>query len=64
MHLSEIRLRERRLRLLVNLYGLGAWAVWVGLWWIRGLPLGLLGLREGQEARVVGGAGVAAGPIL
>jgi hypothetical protein len=39
IHLSEIRLRERRFTLLVNAYGIALWAVWVGLWWVRGLPL-------------------------
>ena len=65
VHLSEIRLRERRLSLLVNLYGIGAWVVWVGLWWVRGLPFGLLGWTAGGvESRVVGIAGMAGGPLL
>ncbi|WVR04954.1 hypothetical protein IAU60_001966 [Kwoniella sp. DSM 27419] len=64
-HLSEIRLRERRTSLLINLYGFGLWAVWVGLWWLDGLPLGLIGLsHRSTEGRAVGAAGIAAGPIV
>ncbi|ORY32080.1 hypothetical protein BCR39DRAFT_524090 [Naematelia encephala] len=64
-HLSEIRLRERRALLLVNAYGIALWAVWVGLWWVGGLPFGLLGWdARGRNAKVVGGAGIAAGPIF
>ena len=63
-HLSEIRLRERRSSLLINAYGLAAWAVWAGLWWVRGLPFGLLGWNpDGYEWRAVGGGGVAIGPL-
>lgn len=63
-HLSEIRLRERRSSLLINAYGLALWAVWVGLWWVRGLPFGLLGWSsDGLEWKAVGGGGVAAGPL-
>jgi hypothetical protein len=65
IHLSEIRLRERRSALLITLYGLGLWALWAGLWWVGGLPFGLLGWdREGMEVKVVGAAGVGIGPIL
>jgi hypothetical protein len=65
IHLSEIRLRERRSALLITLYGLGLWALWAGLWWVGGLPFGLLGWdREGMEVKIVGAAGVGIGPIL
>jgi hypothetical protein len=65
IHLSEIRLRERRSALLITLYGLGLWGVWAGLWWVGGLPFGLLGWdRDGMEVRLVGAAGVGIGPIL
>lgn len=65
IHLSEIRLRERRFSLLINLYGFGLWALWVGLWWIGGLPFGLLGWdREGWEVKIVGSAGIGIGPLL
>ena len=65
IHLSEIRLRERRSALLITLYGLGLWALWAGLWWVGGLPFGLLGWdRAGMEVKIVGAAGVGVGPIL
>ncbi|WVQ70386.1 uncharacterized protein L199_008613 [Kwoniella botswanensis] len=64
-HLSEIRLRERRFSLLINLYGIALWAVWVGLWWVHGLPLGLIGLsHHDTEGRIIGAAGIALGPIF
>ena len=63
-HLSEIRLRERRSSLLINAYGIAAWAVWLGLWWVKGLPLGLLGWSpDGYEWKLVGTGGAALGPI-
>lgn len=65
IHLSEIRLRERRFSLLVNLYGLGLWGIWAGLWWLRRLPFGLVGwAHEDLEAKAVGTSGVLAGPVL
>jgi hypothetical protein len=64
-HLSEIRLRERRLTLLINAYGVALWAIWAGLWWIGGLPLGLFGWdSRGNEASFVGIGGVGAGPLV
>ncbi|WVQ98457.1 hypothetical protein IAU59_005582 [Kwoniella sp. CBS 9459] len=64
-HLSEIRLRERRISLLVNLYGIGLWALWVGLWWVHGLPLGLIGLSHRDvEGKAVEMAGIAGGPVF
>ncbi|WVF72482.1 hypothetical protein IAT40_007297 [Kwoniella sp. CBS 6097] len=64
-HLSEIRLRERRISLLINLYGIGLWALWVGLWWVHGLPLGLIGLsHKDVEGKAVEIAGIAGGPIF
>ncbi|RSH95655.1 hypothetical protein EHS25_000747 [Saitozyma podzolica] len=65
IHLSEIRLRERRFTLLVNAYGIALWAVWVGLWWVRGLPLGLVGLSFNDvEGRLLGAGGVLVGPVF
>ena len=65
VHLSEIRLRERRWSLLVNAYGVAIWAVWVGLWWIRALPLGLFRLSgDSVEGKAIGIGGIAAGPFL
>jgi hypothetical protein len=65
IHLSEIRLRERRFTLLVNAYGIALWAVWVGLWWVRGLPLGLVGWSFNDvEGRLLGAGGVLVGPVL
>lgn len=65
VHLSEVRLRERRWSLLVNLYGIALWAVLVGLWWTRHLPLGLFGWRsDGLEAKAVGAGIVGAAPVL
>ncbi|WWC69736.1 uncharacterized protein I206_103679 [Kwoniella pini CBS 10737] len=64
-HLSEIRLRERRVSLLINLYGISLWAIWVGLWWVNGLPLGLLGLsHHDTEGKVIGATGIAGAPIF
>lgn len=65
VHLSEIRLRERRMGFLTNLYGLGLWALWLGLWWMRSIPFGLLGWdHDGLEAKAVGAGGIIAGPVL
>ncbi|EJT47020.1 hypothetical protein A1Q1_04263 [Trichosporon asahii var. asahii CBS 2479] len=64
-HLSEVRLRERRFKLAINAYGIGLWAIWVGLWYFDQIPWGLVGWSShGNEARAVGTAIVAAGPIL
>jgi len=38
LKLSEIRLRERRSTLLTTLYALGAWVVYVGMWYSNSLP--------------------------
>ncbi|WWC61420.1 uncharacterized protein I303_104004 [Kwoniella dejecticola CBS 10117] len=64
-HLSEIRLRERRVSLLINLYGIALWAIWVGLWWVNGLPLGLIGLsHHDAEGRIIGAVGIAGAPFF
>jgi hypothetical protein len=64
-HLSQVRLKERRWSLLVNAYGITLWAVWVGLWYVRGLPLGLFRIdSQSLEYKAIGGGGIAAGPIL
>lgn len=63
--MSEVRLRERRFKLAINAYGIGLWAIWVGLWYFDQIPWGLVGWSShGNEARAVGVAIVAAGPIL
>lgn len=65
VHVSETRLRERRLRLLVNAYGVALWAVWFGLWWMNGLPWGLIGWSgHDTQPKVIGAAGVMLGPVL
>ncbi len=65
IHLSEIRLRERRVALLINAYGVAVWGIWFGLWWIHGIPWGLIGWSsEEVGGKVAGGAGVAVGPVL
>jgi hypothetical protein len=65
VHLSEIRLRERRFSFIIYLYGIALWGVYTGLWWIRSLPFGLIGWdARGNEARLVGAAGVLLGPVL
>ncbi|WWD15691.1 hypothetical protein CI109_100113 [Kwoniella shandongensis] len=64
-HLSEIRLRERRFSLLVNAYGVALWAIWTGLWWVNGLPLGLIGLSHYDlEGRVIALGGILGGPVF
>lgn len=56
-HLLSICLRERRANALFITYGLGAWIVYLALWWF-----GLVGGDEGLE-RAVGGLPVIGGPI-
>ncbi|GMK55721.1 hypothetical protein CspeluHIS016_0207770 [Cutaneotrichosporon spelunceum] len=64
-NLSEIRLRQRRFTLALNAYGVGLWAVILGLWYLGKLPWGLVGLdQEGTEARVAGAILVGAGPFV
>ncbi|KAJ9114231.1 hypothetical protein QFC22_005683 [Naganishia vaughanmartiniae] len=63
-HLSEIRLRQRRVSLLINLYGVFLWLVWCGLWYFQRLPWGLVGLyADDITAQAVGLALVVLGPI-
>ncbi|KAJ9127324.1 hypothetical protein QFC24_000731 [Naganishia onofrii] len=63
-HLSEIRLRQRRVSLLINLYGVILWLVWCGLWYFQKLPWGLVGLyADDMAAQAVGLALVVMGPI-
>ncbi|CAK9781532.1 unnamed protein product [Cutaneotrichosporon oleaginosum] len=64
-NLSEIRLRQRRFTLVVNAYGIGLWAVILGLWYLGKLPWGLVGWdADGTEAKVVGGAAVGGAPFV
>lgn len=56
--LLSIQLRERRANALFITYGLGAWVIYVLLWW-----LGVVGGGEGVE-RAVGGLPVLGGPIV
>jgi len=54
-NLSEIKLRERRYMLLLNAYSVLLWVIWTGLWWLNGLPWGLVGLRaEEALAKAIG----------
>ena len=64
--LAEIRLRERRFGLFLNLYGVGIWAVWVGLCWLGAVPWGLIGLGRGEEGWLKGMefGGVVGWPVL
>ncbi|KAF5383871.1 hypothetical protein D9757_007431 [Collybiopsis confluens] len=64
LHLSEIRLRERRATLLVTLYTLAAWVAYVSLWYIDLLPYfgGRHARRGGQ--RFLGALPVLLGPII
>lgn len=55
--LLAIKLRERRANALFITYGVGAWVVYLGLWW-----LGVVGGQFGLE-RVLGGLPVIGGPI-
>ncbi|UOH81679.1 hypothetical protein LQV05_004358 [Cryptococcus neoformans] len=62
-NLSEIRLRERRIALLVYLYGFAGWALWVGLWWVQGL--GIIGATQDELfGRMIGLAGMLGGPVI
>lgn len=62
-NLSEIRLRERRIALLVYLYGFAGWALWVGLWWVQGL--GIIGAAQDELlGRIIGLIGVLGGPVM
>ncbi|KAI5449427.1 hypothetical protein NCC49_004711 [Naganishia albida] len=63
-HLSEIRLRQRRASLLLNLYGVILWLIWCGLWYFQRLPWGLVGLyADDMLAQGVGLAIVVLGPV-
>lgn len=63
-HLSEIRLRQRRASLLLNLYGIILWLIWCGLWYFQKLPWGLVGLyADDIAAQAAGLAIVILGPI-
>ncbi|KAH8089314.1 hypothetical protein HD553DRAFT_305717 [Filobasidium floriforme] len=55
--LAEIHLRQRRLSLLLNLYGVGLWGIWVGLCWLGGIPWGLLGLGPATDGSTVDSEG-------
>jgi hypothetical protein len=57
-NLSEIKLRERRYMLLLNAYSLLLWLIWTGLWWLNGLPWGLVGLRTEDPLTKAIGSGL------
>lgn len=57
-HLLSIRLRERRANALFITYGLGAWLVYLAIWWFV-----LAGKQHGVE-KAVGGLPVVAGPVM
>ncbi|KIK66209.1 hypothetical protein GYMLUDRAFT_192853 [Collybiopsis luxurians FD-317 M1] len=64
LHLSEIRLRERRATLLVTLYTLGAWVAYVSLWYYNLLPyISGRGAESGGK-RFLGALPVLLGPIV
>lgn len=64
--LSEIRLRERRITLLVTLYTVGFWVAYVSVWYANPALLPLLVANERTNAleKFVKGVPVAVGPIL
>ncbi|KAJ3515675.1 hypothetical protein NLJ89_g1599 [Agrocybe chaxingu] len=66
VHLSEIRLRERRSTLLVTLYTLAAWAAYVSIWYLDALPSFQRGgyIRNANVERAVKGFPVIIGPIV
>ncbi|CAA7269821.1 unnamed protein product [Cyclocybe aegerita] len=65
VHLSEIRLRERRSTLLVTLYTLAAWVAYVSIWYLNALPSFRTGgyIRNASVERAVKGFPVVIGPI-
>jgi hypothetical protein len=64
--LSEIRLRERRITLLVTLYTVGFWVVYVSVWYTNPGLLPLLAAKESTHPleKFVKGVPVATGPII
>lgn len=58
-HLLSIRLRERRANALFVTYGLGAWILYVALWWF-----GVVGAAAGGLERALGGVPVIGGPVV
>ena len=62
-HLAEIKLRERRISLLLNLYGISLWVVWIGLYWLGGIPWGIVGLHDDSFAQIIELAVILVWPI-
>jgi endoplasmic reticulum junction formation protein lunapark len=64
--LSEIRLRERRVTLLVTLYTVGFWVTYVSVWYTNPgiLPIITGYDRSNTLEKFVKGSPVALGPIL
>jgi hypothetical protein len=62
-NLAEIRLRERRFSLLLNLYGISLWVLWIGVWWLGAIPWGLVALHDDGLAQMIEFAVIIAGPV-
>jgi hypothetical protein len=64
--LSEIRLRERRVTLLVTLYTVGFWVAYVSVWYANPALLPILtdGGRASNLEKFIKGVPVALGPVL
>lgn len=62
-NLSEIRLRQRRISLLVTVYGVLLWFAWVALWWIGGIPWRMVGVYDDGIAQLVELAIIVFGPV-
>lgn len=62
-NLSEIRLRQRRISLLVTVYGVLLWLTWVALWWIGGIPWRMVGVYDYGIAQLVELAIIVFGPV-
>lgn len=57
-HLLSIKLRERRANALFITYGLGAWVVYLAVWWF------LLSGKQYGVQKLLGGLPVVAGPVV
>lgn len=66
IHLSEIRLRERRATLQITLYTLAGWVAYVSLWYLNVLPHFKHGVSFGgiNVERMTKSVPVVIGPIM